>query len=461
MFGWFKNKPECPVSPKMRAWLEGRTSWIAHQFGIERLRNAPVVLPNDDFFPGQYEAKEEDVHRLFARVCALMGVDARQVDLRFYKVGDRRALTPFDDWAGTAGLYQDRRQRAEVHIEESHFGEPVALVAALAHELAHVLLHGDHRLEKNEEDGEHVTDLLAVLLGFGVFMANAASQSNVFLGLIEGRAHARLGYLTDSELSYALAIVAWLHSDDSPPWSRLVRPNVRDPMITAIRWLSETEPGAARPRGCRLDELGNADAFPVVRHPILAYFAADSAPPSEDLQEIDHFNAGLWAVTGGRYEEAVRELSLSIEEDPNDTEAYQQRALAFLGLDRVREALADAEKAVALAPEDVGVRCVRGKALVRCGRFAEAATDFEIVIAESDGSEGDQLAEAYFQRGLIRALENDLPLAVRDFSRAITSAPWRPEFYEARAAAYDRLGKPKKAQQDRKEAEHRRSRPPS
>ena len=186
MFGWLNNESKCPVGPKLQAWLEGRVAWIVREFGIERLREE-VVLPNDDFFPDEYNGTEDDVRRLFKQVCEYMGVDPGRVDLRFYRVGDRRALTPLDGWAWTVGLYPDKEGRAVIQIEESQFNEPLSLVATFAHELAHVLLLGEHRLKEDEEDGERVTDLLAVLLGFGVFMANSASHTNVFLGLLEGR----------------------------------------------------------------------------------------------------------------------------------------------------------------------------------------------------------------------------------------------------------------------------------
>jgi tetratricopeptide (TPR) repeat protein len=323
-------------------------------------------------------------------------------------------------------------------------------------------LLGEHHLGGDEEDGERVTDLLAVILGFGVFIANSASHTNVFLGLIEGRESCRLGYLSDTELAYALAIIAWLNYGGEPSWKNLLRPHVREPMLEAVRWLGEKEGNCEHPRGRRFDDLEKADAFPVVRHPVLAYIARESAAHEETTDNQGHFSLGIWAANDGRFDDAVRELSLSIDEDPDDAEAYQQRARAYLGLDRVEEARADAERAIALAPEDIAFRCVRGKALVRRGRYREAVSDFDEVVADCDahGSEGDAVAEAYFLRGIIRALEEDLSAAIRDFTRSITTAPYHPEVYEARAAAYERQGKTKQAQRDRDEAEYRSSRPP-
>jgi tetratricopeptide (TPR) repeat protein len=233
-------------------------------------------------------------------------------------------------------------------------------------------------------------------------------------------------------------------------------------MLEGIRWLLEVDENTQLPRGRRFDDLEKADAFPVVRHPVFAHIAREVATQGEDQGEIDNYTLGLWAVTDGRFDEAVRELSLSIDDDPDDAEAYQQRAAAYLGLDRVKEAMADARKAMALAPDDATSHCIRGKALVRSGYYDEAVADFDVVIAKGDphGSEGEQMAEAHFQRGLIRALENDMSAAIRDFTRSINMAPYRPEVYEARAAAYERQGKTKKAQYDRDEVEYRRSKPP-
>lgn len=463
MFGWFDRKSECPVRPQVRAWLESRASWIAREFGVERIRRMPVVLPSESFFPDEYDGSKEDVRKLFERVCEHLAIDPARVDLRFYRVGDRRALSALDGWAWAAGLYQDQDGRAVVQIEESQFREPLSLVATFAHELAHVLLLGENRLRKEEEDGERVTDLLAVFLGFGIFIANSASKSNVFLGLVEGRESARLGYLSDTELAYALAIVAWLHYEGKPPWSSLLRPYVREPMLEAICWLAEVDGKTQLPRGRRFDGLGlKPDGFPLVRHPLLVRFAKESASQAEDHGDLDHFSAGVWAVRDGHFADAVEELCASLDEDPGDAEAYQQRALAYLGLDQVKEALADADKAVAIMPDDPASRCIRGKALVRNGCYYAAREDFDAVIAESGNtaSDDERLAEAYFQRGLICALEGDLSAAIRDFGRSITKAPYRIEVYEARAAAYDRLGKTKKAQRDRNEAEYRRSKPP-
>ncbi len=217
------------------------------------------------------------------------------------------------------------------------------------------------------------------------------------------------------------------------------------------------------PRNRQFNVLGRqADAIPLSHHPVLSHFAADSAVEEATPDDLDHFSLGVFALGAGRFAEAMDELNIAIEENPEDVEAYQQRTIAYLGLDRVEEALADAQKAVVMAPEDVESYFVRGKALMRNGLHDLAMADFDVVVDDNDdhASGGNRLAEAYYQRGLAWAIQRDMSTAIRDFSRAIFQAPFRAEVYEARAAAYDFLGKTKKAQRDREEAEYRRSKPP-
>ncbi len=225
-------------------------------------------------------------------------------------------------------------------------------------------------------------------------------------------------------------------------WTRLFR-------LTAFPWRQ-------RPRGCRFD--GQAEGIPISPQPVLGDFAAEAPAEEATPDDLDHFSLGVFALEAGRFAEALEELSIAIEENSQDAEAYQQRTMAYLGLDRVEEALADAQKAVVVAPEDVESYFVRGKALMRNGLYDLAMADFDVVIDDNDdhASGGKRLAEAYYQRGLAWAIQKNMSAAIRDFSRAIINAPYRAEVYEARAAAYEFLCETRKAQRDREEAEHRR-----
>lgn len=86
--------------------------------------------------------------------------------------------------------------------------QPTALIATFAHELGHYLSATAETLPPGgEELYEPATDVIAVFMGFGLFMANSAfnfhqyADSSIAGWYVEGG-----GYLNEKSLIYALAI---------------------------------------------------------------------------------------------------------------------------------------------------------------------------------------------------------------------------------------------------------------
>src|SRR5262249_43567735 len=155
MFGWFRSKPECPVDPATREWVDRRWDWLEGQFGLERLRSTVVVLPRPEFFPDPYNGTEEDVRRMLDRVGEYLGIDPDTVRLSLYE--DRNPVHKGQWRQGTAGLYHPERGKFRVWVEVSNLSDPLGLVGTMAHELGHVHLLGHGRISQETEDQEPLT----------------------------------------------------------------------------------------------------------------------------------------------------------------------------------------------------------------------------------------------------------------------------------------------------------------
>ena len=142
MFSWLLPKPECPVPPANRAWLDRRWAWLVSEFGVERLRSTRVILPRREDFPDRYSESTADARTMFDRVCGYMGIDPTQVELHFWQqdagVGGAGR--------GATGLYLGAADRFHVALEAGNLANPMAMVATMAHELGHVHLLGHGRL---------------------------------------------------------------------------------------------------------------------------------------------------------------------------------------------------------------------------------------------------------------------------------------------------------------------------
>jgi hypothetical protein len=236
MLGWFRSKPECPVDPETRAWLDQRWHWLELEFGLERVCDNPLVLPRPDFFPDPYHGSRKCVRRLLDRVCEYMDLDPDTIDLKLYQ--DRRATYEGQWRHGTSGLYCAEGGRFRIALEAGNVEDPLALVGTMAHELGHVHLLGHGRISDEDPGHEPLTDLLTVYFGMGIFTANSVIREKFWhAGSVSGWSMGRLGYLGMPEYGYAFARFARARGEDGSAWARELRPDVRSAFKQAMRFL--------------------------------------------------------------------------------------------------------------------------------------------------------------------------------------------------------------------------------
>ena len=118
MFGLFSAV--CPLGTNEKVWVERRMRWFADQFGIERMRNARVILPTDEFCPDPYEADFVSARNSLDRMCVYMGIDPATITLE---------VLEDDQMIGAVGLYEMREQ-SNICIAMSQLGYPDQLMAS-------------------------------------------------------------------------------------------------------------------------------------------------------------------------------------------------------------------------------------------------------------------------------------------------------------------------------------------
>ena len=285
MFGLFA--PKCPLDTQDKTWIEGRMVWLADRFGVDRMRNATVVLPTPEFFPDPYTPDEAGFRHTLRRVCGYMGMDPNSL---------RCALADDEQMPGAAGLYE-RREKSVIYVARGQLDDPAALIATLAHELAHELLLKGGHLTADEPDHEYVTDLLPVFLGVGVFRANATVREKVWRDPHGTYSQvSRQGYLSSLQLGYALAVFAFVRGEYHPKWVKHLRPDAGVTMKAALHFLRKTGDTLFHPTtygerrgtpaaGRLADDL--AHPSPTVRLNALWEVTSHTPPPPELLPAVE------------------------------------------------------------------------------------------------------------------------------------------------------------------------------
>ncbi len=245
--GFFGRRP--PIDRDEWEWQLASFKWLIQEFGgIEDNPGNQLVLPTADFIAPTSDVPEERALQIFERVKELCGMKDWPTTLR---QGEQRlpdsvaaGISLVHESGPPAGEYrliesEDGIASAEIFYNPSHIKQPVNLIATFAHELGHFLMSGAKTPPPGGwEIHELTTDLAAVYLGFGIFLANSASSFSAFSEFDQiGWQHDIQGYLSADALVSALAIWESLAERDPTLASPHLKKNLRKQLKRTTKYL--------------------------------------------------------------------------------------------------------------------------------------------------------------------------------------------------------------------------------
>ena len=242
----FGLRPKLPIADDERIWVDEGFRRLGLVLGNNRMLNAPVVLPTDEFFPDSYSKDEVGLRNLFQRVCKYMGVNADRVELDIIPdTSELIEMLPEYRISSNdpAGLHfgESGEERALIGVKKSLLKDPVSVVATLAHEIGHVILLDDGLISRDCEDMEPITDLATVFLGMGIFTGNSARRFSQYQDdRRQGWSMTRQGYLPEEVYGYALARFALERGEEKPMWIEHLTTNLKSYFRQSAAWLEKS-----------------------------------------------------------------------------------------------------------------------------------------------------------------------------------------------------------------------------
>ena len=214
MFGWFRK--EALLDAELTAWQFDCFDWLVrHTGGLEALRSRRLILPTREFFPQRGKHDAAFAEAVFAQVKVHAGMADWPCALQLQEGDPDPRVSTYAFVQGApqspAGTYRALGDEgALITYHPDQLADPAALVATFAHELAH---YRTARFPEPPPGGwdvwEIATDLAAVYLGFGVFLANTRFQFSHFSdGRTSGWRWRQQGYVSEPEVLHMQAIVS-------------------------------------------------------------------------------------------------------------------------------------------------------------------------------------------------------------------------------------------------------------
>ena len=154
-------------------------------------------------------------------------------------------------------------------------------------------------------------------------------------------------------------------------------------------------------------------------------------------------NRGVAYAGLNQHERAIEDYNKAIALNPNYAEAYYNRGTAYAGLNQHERAIEDFNKAIELNPNYAEAYYNRGVAYAGLNQHERAIEDFNRAIALNPN-----YAKAYNNRGVAYAELNQHEREIEDYNKAIALNPDDAEAYYNRGLTYAGLNQYERAIED-------------
>lgn len=239
---WNKKK-KLPITEEDKAWVDEDLNWLKTEFGQEHFMGVRTVTPTKDFYERTFDGTEKDAEFILERTMELMNIQNVDIKLHFFlnspiEMLDGTILTTPADLngrlKGASGTYEQTENGAVISIETGILKNTTSLIATISHELAHQILLGENRIQENDE---FLTDLTAIVYGFGIFIGNSRFQ---FSSQGSGWHVSSQGYLPEQIIAYAMA---WLSKqrNEKTDYSHYLNKSMKKYFDQSFEWLTENE----------------------------------------------------------------------------------------------------------------------------------------------------------------------------------------------------------------------------
>jgi len=144
-----------------------------------------------------------------------------------------------------------------------------------------------------------------------------------------------------------------------------------------------------------------------------------------------YVNRGVAYGNLGQHQRAIEDYNKAIRLKPDSAAAYYNRGIAYADLGQHQRAIEDDNQAIRLKPDYADAYVNRGVDYVRLGQHQRAIEDYSKAIRLKPDS-----AKAYYNRGNAYVRLGQHQRAIEDFNEAIRLKPDSVDAYNSRGIAY-------------------------
>lgn len=243
-----------PIDEDDINWIFTTFAWALENFDADFFQHkTQLIVLDENFFPGSFDSVHAMANGIFERVQNYCGLAhwpfelvepeafeaapvALQVSLSDGLRGQESKITPY-----SAGY-----QALPISYQAQQINKPDALAASFAHGLAQHQLHQRQiAVPGGEAYRTQATEMIAVMMGFGLLMANTAYTFRGSCASCYNPAQNRQASLPESHAVYALALFCQVKGIDHKIPLKQLKKHLRSSYKKAYKDVQKRQPGLA------------------------------------------------------------------------------------------------------------------------------------------------------------------------------------------------------------------------
>ena len=244
-------KTKSPLEPNDEDWQLACWRWLFENFGdTHPVTETPLVQANGTYFPSTDLTGHNKAQYIFELVARHMRVPTEgfklvpQQETVDPRVGN--LLIVQNAPASPAGTFQlHANNELTITYDPAGLDRPVPFIATLAHEISHALLFTTREAPPGGDDCEEfATDLAVTYFGFGLFGANSAFEFRQYSDMgtgMQGWETRRLGYLTEAEWGFSLAVFLLVSGRNEANTLDLLKPGPAAHLKKSLKYLRKNK----------------------------------------------------------------------------------------------------------------------------------------------------------------------------------------------------------------------------
>ena len=240
----FKSRPV--LDEESILWMFDVFGWALRNFDAQVFQQQTVlVTPTKEHFPMGGDSATEMAGNIFDYSKKYAGLErwpfklAHELEIEAFET-PRLIASGAIRGESALPVVAENSELLIIPYSEELLRDPQVLTATYAHNMAHYL--GSQVQEPppgGMENWPHITELLGVFLGFGIFMANTANTTKIrSCASCSGPSVERTNFLSEYDITYALAIFAALKKIEPKEVIKHLKPTLRTYYKNAARDVS-------------------------------------------------------------------------------------------------------------------------------------------------------------------------------------------------------------------------------